>query len=154
MRYTKFRVSLSYIWRRKTKQIPKTFPQMCWPLILKLQLADTILFLLHNYDVTLSGHLRHCPLGSPRKWGQVGLQDLPMPFWKIMPHVSCSPGFRPKARKKLGERRALEPQTSLHPGSRQSPRSPRDPQPQALHHQPQQSPREVRRRLQGPRSPP
>lgn len=74
---------------------------------------------------------------------------------KASPHVSRFLGFRPRARRKLGERRALELRTNLRPRNSQNPRSPRSPQslrsprslpPHALHRRPRGSQRVARRR--------
>lgn len=65
--HTKFRVSLTYLWRH---------PQHHSPLIFKLQLADTALFALHNHDVALPGHLlspsvHRSPLEAPESEGKL-----------------------------------------------------------------------------------
>lgn len=86
MLHTKFRVSLSYLWRHKTN------PEDCRPLILKLQLADTILFLLRNHDVTLPGHLLspsvpHRPLEAPGSGGKLACRIFLCPLGGL--HLTC-----------------------------------------------------------------
>lgn len=134
MRHTKFRVSLSYIWRHKTKQIPQT----CWPLILKLQLADTILFLLHNHDAALPGYLLS-PIVHPVLWmpQKVGASWLARSSCALENHASCVmlSGFQAKSSQEAGGEEGSgatdQPAPQEPPEPKDPPKPPGPPEPSA-----------------------